>query len=70
MICQGKRTEARAGEITTPKEYGIDSVSISKLLSILGNDREQILLQSVPVIWSSDIWSFRPYGQISAGPIC
>ena len=27
-------------------------------------------VQSVPVIWSSDVWPFRPYGQISAGPIC
>ena len=29
-----------------------------------------LLIQSVPVIWSSDTWSFRPYGQISVGTIC
>ena len=28
----------------------------------------QFLVQSVPVIWSSDIWSFRVFGQLSAGP--
>ena len=35
-----------------------------------GVPKQQMRVQSIPLIWSSDIWSFRPYGQISAGPIC
>ena len=34
------------------------------LLRVLPGD----VLHSVPVIWSSDIWSFRVYGQFLSGP--
>ena len=30
--------------------------------------RQSIQIHSVPVIWSSDIWSFRVYGQFLGGP--